>query len=137
MLASKTRYAWTLLILGSTGLPRLARHGWSDPIGWLWFSAFSLGGWGFLRLRRWGLDDPWGSYLVPLLGLAISAAMLMTVVVALTPDEKWAQGHHGSAEGESTRWGPVLAAIAALFVGSTALIATIAYASQQIFESLL
>ena len=131
---SKTVAAWLALLLGTLGLHRLYLHGLRDGRAWLHLPPTALGLLGVLRLRALGQDDPPVWLLLPLLGLMISMAMLFAIVYALTPDEKWdAQRNPGQAV-TVTGWGPVLAAIAAMLIGSAVLMGTVAYSGQKFFE---
>jgi hypothetical protein len=100
------------------------------------FAAF-LGLMGVQRLRSLGVDDPAAPFLLPWLGLTISAAMLAAILHGLTPDERWAARHHPAIGVVPTGWGPVLGVILALMLGATALMATVAYVGQKFFEAIL
>jgi TM2 domain len=131
---SKTITAWLTLGLGAVGVHRWYLHGPRDGIAWLHLVPSALGVVGLLRMRSLGLDDPTGWLLVPLLGLSVSAAMLTAIVHALTSDETWAARHNPGLAVVPTGWGPVLAAIAALLLGGTVLMGTVAFAGQKFFE---
>jgi len=131
-LPSKTIATWLAVLGGSLGLHRFYLHGWRDTLGWLYPLPTLLGLLGVWRMRQFGVDDPAGWFLVPLLGLTISAAMLSAIVYGLTPDEKWA-----ARRGEPLRptgWAPVLGVIAALMLGAGVLMGTIAFVVQKLFE---
>jgi hypothetical protein len=72
--------------------------------------------------------------LVPVLGLMLSQAMLVAILIALTPDDQWDARRNPGHAPRSTRWGPVLAAVAALIIGGVVLIGTIAFSIQKFFE---
>ena len=131
---SKTLAAWIALLGGTLGMHRWYLNGLRDPWAWLHWPPAALGLLGVQRMRVLGQDDHLSWVLVPLLGLLISQAMLTAIVWALTPDERWDARHNPGLEPHSTGWGPVLAAVAALIVGGTVLIGTIAYAGQRYFE---
>ena len=50
------------------------------------------------------------------------------------PDARWDARHNPGTAGRSTGWAPVLGVIAALMIGATALMATIAFGGQRYFE---
>ncbi len=131
---SKTLTAWLALLLGALGAHRFYLHGWHDRLGWLHLPPTLAGLYGVLRMLERGQDDPLAWLLVPVLGLAISVAMITGIVHALTPDEKWDARHNAGRQVNTTGWGPVLAAIAGLMVGGAVLIGTIAYSGQMFFE---
>ena len=131
---SKTLAAWLALALGTLGVHRLYLHGLSDRWAWLHPLPSAAGLLGVMRARSLGQDDTLAWVLIPLLGLMISWAMLCAAVYALTPDEKWDQRYNPGHAVTPTGWGPVLAAIAALLLGGTALMGTVAYGGQKFFE---
>ena len=131
---SKTVAAWLALLLGTLGVHRLYLHGPRDAIAWLHPLPTAAGLLGVWRLRTLGQDDPVAWMLIPLLGLMISIAMLCAIVYALTPDEKWDARYNPGQPVTATGWGAVLAAIAALLIGGTVLMGTVAYGGQKFFE---
>jgi TM2 domain len=131
---SKTLAAWLALLLGSLGAHRLYLMGLNDRRAWLYPLPTLIGLFGAMRLRFLGQDDALGSMLVPLLGLSLSWAMLMAIVMALTPDAKWDARYNPGQDGHATGWGAVLAAMAGLFVGTVVLISTVAFGGQRFFE---
>ncbi|MDO9075427.1 MAG: NINE protein [Rubrivivax sp.] len=131
---SKTVTAWLALLLGTLGAHRFYLHGWHDRLGWLHLLPTLAGLYGVLRMRELGQDDRLAWLLLPLLGLAISAAMIAGIVHALTPDERWDARHNPGRPVTATGWGPVLAAIAGLMVGGAVLMGTIAFSGQKFFE---
>lgn len=134
---SKTVATWAAVLGGFFGLHRFYLRGLSDPWGWLHALAAFIGLMGVQRLRTLGVDDQAANYMLPLLGLTISAAMLAAIVHGLTPDERWAERHHPSLGVLPTAWAPVLGVILALMLGATALMATVAFVGQRAFEALL
>lgn len=131
---SKTVATWLALLGGSFGAHRFYLHGWRDVWAWLhpWPTLFGLAG--IQRVRAFGQDDQVSWLLLPILGLMIAQACLFAIVYALTPDERWDARRNPGAAARSTRWGPVLGAIAALMIGATALMATVAFGGQRYFE---
>jgi hypothetical protein len=131
---SKTVAAWLALLLGSLGAHRLYLHGLRDRRAWLYPMPTLVGLAGVLRMRNLGPEDGLSALLVPLLGITLSIAMLAAIVIALTPDEKWDARYNPDQAVHSTAWGPVLAAMAGLFVGAAVLLSTIAFGGQRFFE---
>jgi hypothetical protein len=89
---------------------------------------------GIQRVQTLGQDDQLSWLLLPLLGLMVAQACLFAIVYGLTPDAKWDEAHNPGQAPRTTRWLPVLGAIAALMIGATALMATIAFGGQRFFE---
>jgi hypothetical protein len=131
---SKTIAAWLALVLGAFGVHRLYLHGQRDRLAWCFPLPTLVGLYGVLRMRALGQDDQLSCLLIPLLGLMVSVGMLAAIVHALTPDEKWDARHNPGHAVASTAWGPVMAAVMALFLGGTVLMGTIAFAGQKFFE---
>jgi hypothetical protein len=131
---SKTLTAWLALLGGTLGLHRMYLHGLGDRWAWLHPLPTALGLIGMHRLRTLGQDDRLAWLLLPLLGLSIAVAALAGIVHALTPDERWDERHNAGQTGPATGWGAVLAAIAGLLLGGTALMGAIAYGGQKFFE---
>ena len=131
---SKTLAAWLALLAGSFGLHRIYLHGLGDKLAWAHVPVTTLGLVGAERMSALGQDDRLAWVLVPLLGLMLSQAALLAIVFALTPDERWDERYNPGQPVHPTRWGAVLAAIAALLVGGIVLIGTIAFSIQKIFE---
>ena len=129
---SKTFATWLAVIGGAFGLHRFYLHGWRDLPGWLYPVPTLLGLAGVQRMRAFGQDDRVAWVLIPLLGLALSAAMLTAIVYGLTPDDKWAARH--SQPPRATGWGPVLGVILALLLGASVLMGTVAFSGQRFFE---
>lgn len=134
---SKTVAVWLAVLGGTLGLHRFYLTGWRDPIGWLHPLPTLAGVVGLLRLDRLGQDDQLAWALLPLLGLSISAAMLMAIVHALTPDARWDERRNPGQAPRETRWGPVLGAVLALLLGATAFMSAVAFGLQKLFEVLL
>ena len=134
---SKTLTTWAAVLGGFFGLHRFYLRGMTDPWGWLHAAAAFIGLMGVQRIRTLGVDDAPATFLMPLLGLTVSAAMLAAIVHGLTPDERWAERHHPQLGVLPTAWGPVLAVILALMLGATALMATVAFVGQRVFEAML
>ncbi len=129
---SKTLATWLALLGGAFGLHRFYLHGWRDAVGWLYPVPTLLGLAGLQRMRAFGQDDRVAWVLIPLLGLALSAAMLTAIVYGLTSDDEWAARFHQPRQ--PTGWAPVLGVIAALLIGASVLMGTVAFSGQRFFE---
>lgn len=129
---SKTVAVWLALLGGTLGLHRLYLKGLANLPAWLHLLPTSLGLFGLERFRTLGQDDRLAWLLMPLLGLMIAQAMLHAIVYGLTPDEKWAAQHGQPVQ--TSGWGAVLGVIAALLIGATALMSSIAFGVQKFFE---
>ena len=112
----------------------LKLHGFRDIPGWLHPAPTLIGLYGVMRMRSLGQDDQLAWVLIPLLGCAISAAMLAAIVYGLTSDEKWNARFNPESPASHGGMSSVLGAMLALLVGSGVLMATIAFAAQRYFE---
>ena len=135
---SKTLAAWLGLLGGPLGLHRFYLGGLGDPWGWCYPLPTILGLWGLHRMDLLGQDDHLAWVLMPLLGLAIATAMLQTILIGLTPDERWHARHNptlvGRADAPEAGWPAVIAVMLALVLGAGVLVATIAFSGQRYFE---
>jgi hypothetical protein len=131
---SKTLATWIALLGGSLGLHRFYLKGGRDVLAWLHPVPTLVGLLGVQRMLELGQDDKMAWLLLPLLGLMLAQAALCAIVYGLTPDERWDARHNPGAPVHATGWGPVLGVIAALMIGATALISTIAFSGQRYFE---
>lgn len=131
---SKTLATWLALLVGTLGLHRMYVHGFGDRWAWLHVVPTALGLIGAHRMATLGQDDRLATFLVPLLGLMIAQAMLTAIVWGLTPDERWDARHNAGAAGPGSGWAVVIAVIAALLIGGTVLMGSIAFSGQRFFE---
>jgi hypothetical protein len=131
---SKTLAAWIALLGGSLGLHRFYLYGRRDLWGWLWPVPTLIGAYGVRRVLTLGQDDQLAWLLVPLLGLALAAAMLAAIVYGLMPDEKWNARFNPQGRSHEAGWGVVFAAVISLLLGATVLMSTIAFSGQRYFE---
>lgn len=131
---SKTLATWIALTGGSLGLHRFYLHGWRDVRGWLHVLPALAGLYGVQRMRELGQDDQLAWLLVPLLGLALAAAMLAAIVYGLTTDDAWQARFDPHGPPVRSGWAAIFGVVMALAVGATVLMATIAFAGQRYFE---
>jgi hypothetical protein len=131
---SKTSATWFAIVGGAVGLHRFYLHGLRDVWGWLHPPLALLGLHGVRRMQQFGQDDHLSWALIPLLGLVLAASMLMAIVYALTPDEKWNARYNPGGRASRSGWAAVIGAALALLVGAGVLMATIAFSGQRFFE---
>ncbi len=133
----KTPAAWAALLLGSVGMHRFYLYGTGDKWAWLhpWPTLLGL-----LALRQFlehGSYNTFATWGMPLLSLMLALGAFNAILIALTPDEKWNAKFNPNGDAPESGWGAVLAAIAGLLVGGTALVSGIAFAAQRYFETSL
>lgn len=131
---SKTVATWIALIAGSLGLHRFYLYGFRDVWGWLFAVPTLLGAHGVQRMRELGMDDRLAWLLAPLLGAMLASTMLTAILYGLTSDEAWNRRHNPVHPAAPSGWGVIIGVVAALAVGATALMATIAFTAQRLFE---
>lgn len=134
----KTAATWLALLGGPFGLHRFYLAGSRDPLGWLLMLPSALGLYGVWRARHWGLDDTWSWALMPLLGITASGCALTAIVYGLSGAERWNARFNpdaGASDGAgATTWLTVSGVVLALFGGTIALMATLAFSFQRLFE---
>ncbi|WP_219210096.1 TM2 domain-containing protein [Variovorax boronicumulans] len=135
---NKTLAAWLAFLGGPFGLHRFYLHGLGDTLGWLLPIPTALGLYGIERARMYGLDDGLSWALVPLLGFTIAGCALTAIVYGLTTPEKWNARFNASAPTDAvpgrTGWITIGAVVFSLLIGSTVLMASIAFSFQRYFE---
>jgi len=131
---SKALATWIAIIGGGLGLHRFYLFGLRDVAGWLFPLPTLLGLYGVQRVQQFGQDDQLSWALIPLLGLALACAMLMAIIYALMPDEKWNARHNPHGQTSQSGWATVIGAALALLIGAGILMATIAFSGQRYFE---
>jgi len=126
---------WLALLGGVFGLHRFYLHGFKDRWAWLFPLPTLLGLVGLQRMNALGQDDRLAWLLLPLLGISLVAALLGGIVYGLMPDERWNARFNAGRTAEASGWGAVIGVVLCLFIGGTALMATIAFSAQRYFES--
>ena len=135
---NKTLAVWLTFLTGPLGLHRLYLYGRYGIWSWLTLVPLLLGSYGFLRARYISLDDQLSWLLIPLLGLTISAYALRAIVYGLQSAAAWNTrfnpGEDPEAHAGQTHGLTVFGLGTALLVGTSVLMATIAFSFQRIFE---
>jgi hypothetical protein len=135
---SKTVATWLALLGGPLGLHRFYLRGIGDLLGWALPIPTALGLYGVERVQRFGLDDQWSWALIPLLGFTIAGCALTAIVYGLMTREKWNTRFNPSLNEEAaagaTRWSTIAAVVLALLLGTSILMASIAFSFQRYFE---
>jgi TM2 domain len=132
---SKTLAAWLAFLAGGFGAHRFYLYGLRDRLAWLHGLPTALGLWGLWRARELGQDDMLSWLLLPLLGAALSAAMLAGIVYGLMPDERWNARYNTACPTQHrSGWGVIFAVVSCLMVGAGVLMSTLAYSGQRYFE---
>ena len=135
---NKTFTVWLTLLLGSLGLQRLYLVGRFDRWAWLILLPTAVGWYGVVRARTLGLDDLWSWILIPSGGFALAASALVAIRYGLMDAPAWNARFNPQAEPEDaagqTQGLTVLGLGASLMLGTTVLMATIAFSFQRYFE---
>lgn len=131
----KALATWLALLVGVFGVHRFYLHGLKDRWGWAFPLPTLLGLAGLQRMEHLGQDDRVAWVLIPLLGISLVAALLGGIVYGLTPDERWNERFNGGRAVSIGGWPAVIGVVICLFIGGTALMATIAFSAQRYFES--
>lgn len=135
---NKTLAAWLAFLGGPIGLHRFYLYGLRDPLAWLLILPTSLGVYGVQRIATFGQDDALSWLLVPLLGLTIAGCALVAILYGLSKPEKWNRRHNPGAALDApagrTHWFTVFAVASALLIGTTVLMASLAFSFQHYFE---
>lgn len=135
---NKTLAAWLSFVGGPLGLHRFYLHGLGDLLGWLLPIPTALGLYGVQRVQELGQDDHLSWVLIPLLGFTIAACALQAILYGLTPMEKWNARFNPDAAPDApaggTRWATIFAIAVALLIGTTVLMASLAFSFQRYFE---
>ncbi|VTU26970.1 hypothetical protein SRS16CHR_03967 [Variovorax sp. SRS16] len=136
---NKTLTAWLAFLGGPLGLHCFYLGGFGSILGWLLPIPTALGLYGLERVKQFGMDDGLSWVLIPLLGFTIAGCALTAIVYGLMTPEKWNARYNAgqpleSAAG-STNWLTIGAIVLALMIGSTVLMASIAFSFQRYFEN--
>lgn len=135
---NKTLAAWLAFLGGPLGLHRFYLHGLGDLLGWCLPIPTALGIYGIQRVQALGQDDHASWLLIPLLGFTIAGCALRAILYGLMAPEQWnarfnPQGTADAPAGR-TNWFTVFAIALSLLVGTTVLMASLAFSFQRYFE---
>ncbi len=137
----KTLSTWLTFLGGPLGLHRFYLFGFGDTLGWALPIPTALGLYGVMRVRALGVDDPLSWILIPLLGFTIAGCAINAIVYGLMAREAWNARFNGTPPDAAEQpragqgsWLTILAVIASLLVGTTALMGSLAYSFQRYFE---
>lgn len=142
IMKNKTLSTWLALVGGPLGLHRFYLFGPFDVLGWALPIPTALGLYGFMRAWGLGVDDKLSWILVPLLGFVVAGCCFNAIFYGLMAQDKW-NGRFGQRSAETgetdesagaSNWLTIVAVIASLMVGATALMAALAYSFQRYFE---
>lgn len=135
---NKTIAAWLAFVGGPMGLHRFYLHGLTDMVGWMLPIPTALGLYGIQRVQMLGQDDQMSWYLIPLLGFTIAGCALTAIIYGLMTVEKWNARFNPQAAPDAapgrTNWLTIGAVVASLLIGTTVLMASIAFSFQRYFE---
>ena len=135
---SKTLAVWLTLFAGPLGLHRWYLTGVFSVLMLLPCVPTGLGIYGIWRMRELGVDDPQSAILIPMLGLSVTYYSLSAIVLGLMSPEAWNQKYNPSESPTSvesaTNWMTIAGLVLSLFLGATALLSTIAFSFQRLFE---
>ena len=135
---NKTIATWLAFLGGPLGMHRFYLYGARDVLGWLLPIPSVLGLYGVWRIQQWGLDDLGSWVLVPLLGFAIAGCALRAIVYGLTTAQRWNASFNAAANLDSpagrTNWLTIGGVVLSLFVGTIALVSSIVFSFQRMFE---
>ena len=135
---NKTLAAWLAFVGGPLGLHRFYLHGLTDMLGWLLPIPTALGLYGIQRVQQFGQDDQYSWFLIPLLGFTIAGCALRGILYGLHTPERWNARSNPTAPEQAaagqTRWLTIGAMVVSLLMGTTVLMASIAFSFQRYFE---
>jgi hypothetical protein len=138
MVKNKTLAAWLALLGGALGLHRMYLRGWTDWLAWIFPVPTALGLYGIKRIQMYGVDDQLSWALVPLIGFTLAVCALQAILIGLTPAERWNEKFNPLGRADSpagnTSWLTIGAVVASLFIGTTLLMASLAFSFQRYFE---
>jgi hypothetical protein len=127
----KTVAAFLSTTLGGFGLHRFYMYGRGDFWGWIYAAAFLI--YAGLVLTEYP-EKPFGNILHALFPLSVYAAFIESLSIGLTPDEKWDTKHNRHAgRSRASRWPLVVILVLTLLIGYTALVTSIARASDLLY----
>ena len=135
---NKTTTLWLTLVGGPLGLHRAYLRGRYDAFSGVLAAVTLIGLYGVYRARSLGVDDQLSWLLIPLLGFTLAGCALNAIVYGLMSTESWNTRFNPSAPTESPQGKTgkltVMGLVVALFLGTTVLMASLAFSFQRYFE---
>jgi hypothetical protein len=135
---NKTIATWLTFLGGPLGLHRFYLQGFGDWLGWLLPIPTAMGLYGIERVQQWGQDDQWSWLLIPMLGFTIAGCALTAIIYGLMTPEKWNARFNPQAAPDAlpgrTNWVTVFGTATSLLIGTTILMASIAFSFQRYYE---
>ena len=135
---NKTTALWLTLLLGPLGLHRWYLKGRLDGISALLALPTLIGTYGVLRAYSLGLDDQISWVMIPFVGFSMAASALTAIVYGLSDAQKWNLHYNPQSDAQArcgqSGWMTVAGLVCALLLGSTVLLASIAFSFQRYFE---
>ena len=135
---NKTLATWLAFVGGPFGLHRFYLFGFANRLAWLLPIPTLLGIYGVHRARTIGLEDPLSWVLIPILGFTIAGCAINALVYGLMSTEKWNgrfnPGFAAETPAGQTNWLTIGALVVSLLLGTTVLMASLAYSLQHFFE---
>jgi hypothetical protein len=135
---NKTLATWLTFVGGPLGLHRFYLFGFANRLAWMLPIPTLLGVYGVQRARTIGLDDPLSWVLIPLLGFTIAGCAINALVYGLMNVEEWNArfnpGLAADAPAGRTNWMTIGALVVSLLLGTTVLMASMAFSFQHFFE---
>lgn len=120
---NKTLTTFLATVFGSIGLHRFYLKGFSDIWGWLHFASLPIS---LLAYWLWSKDQQAAFLFGPLIVSGL-IAFLESLIIGLTPDEKWdAKYNADSGRQSDSSWFVVLLVVLTLGIGAIGLIGAIA-----------
>ncbi|HWX04047.1 NINE protein [Collimonas sp.] len=120
---NKTLTTFLATVFGSIGLHRFYLKGSSDIWGWLHLASLPIS---LLAYWLWGKDQQLAFLFGPLIVSGL-IAFLESLIIGLTPDEKWdAKYNANSGRQSDSSWFVILLVVLTLGIGAIGLIGAIA-----------
>jgi drug/metabolite transporter superfamily protein YnfA len=130
---NKTLATFLAAALGGIGTHRFYVHGKKDKGAWGYFLMFLT--YVGLVLTEYP-EKPFGNIYYALFPIPVYAAMIEALTIGLTPDEKWDALHNPHTTTPTrSKWLLVITLVLTLFCGYTALVTSIARASDLLYTS--
>lgn len=135
---NKTIAVWLALLAGPLGAHRIYLKGKFDSVAAVLFLSSAAGMFGVLRVRAYGVDDQLSWFFLPWIGVAITVCAMTAIFYGLMDAEKWNRQYNPASDPQAvagqSNWLTVFGMSAALFIGATALMASMAFTFQHYFE---